>query len=55
MIQDVNWLHWALQNIPEFKLNRNALLLLPPKKEDEWEPYDQYGDPYPNNFYDPRP
>lgn len=27
---DPEWLHWALQNIPTFKLNRNALLLLPP-------------------------
>jgi hypothetical protein len=30
MKKDVNWIHWALQNIPDFKLNRNALLLLPP-------------------------
>ena len=50
MIQDVNWLHWALQNIPEFKLNRNALLLLPPQIEQEWEDYDHYGDPRPNSF-----
>lgn len=40
MKEDVNWLHWALQNIPTFKLNKNALLLLPPKK-------------YPESFYDP--
>ena len=30
MREDPNWLHWALQNIKDFKLNRNALLLLPP-------------------------
>jgi len=46
MIQDVNWLHWALQNIPEFKLNRNALLLLPKRKEDyysrqDWDDFDR--------------
>lgn len=35
MKTDPNWLHWALQNIPEFKLNRNALLLLPPQSVDE--------------------
>ena len=35
MREDVNWLHWALQNIPEFKLNHNALLLLPPMNIDE--------------------
>lgn len=32
MKEDANWLHWALQNIPTFKLNKNALLLLPPEK-----------------------
>lgn len=36
MVEDVNWLHWALEEIPDFKLNRNALLILPPKKEIEW-------------------
>lgn len=38
MKDEPNWLHWALQNIPEFKLNRNALLKLPPFKR------------YPNQF-----
>lgn len=33
MKDEPNWLHWALQNIPEFKLNRNALLILPPLKK----------------------
>jgi uncharacterized protein (DUF3820 family) len=28
--EDPNWLHWALRTIPTFKLNKNALLLLPP-------------------------
>lgn len=51
MREDVNWLHWALQNIPTFKLNKNALLLLPPEKTDyfsrqEWDEY---------QYYDPRP
>lgn len=32
MKEDPNWLHWALQNIKDFKLNKNALLLLPPQK-----------------------
>lgn len=32
MRDDPNWLHWALQNIKDFKLNHNALLLLPPQK-----------------------
>jgi hypothetical protein len=30
MKSDPNWIHWALQTIPTFKLNKNALLLLPP-------------------------
>lgn len=51
MRTDPNWLHWALQNIPDFKLNRNALLLLPPYIERDSEPYDQYGDPYPHYPY----
>lgn len=51
MKEDPQWLHWALQNVPSFKLNRNALLLLPPRKEDyfsrqQWDEYD---------LYDPRP
>lgn len=33
MKEDPNWLHWALQNIKDFKLNKNALLLLPPFKD----------------------
>lgn len=33
MKDDPNWLHWALQNVKDFKLNRNALLLLPPYKK----------------------
>jgi len=32
MKEDPDWIHWALQNIKDFKLNRNALLLLPPQK-----------------------
>jgi hypothetical protein len=33
-----NWIHWALENVPDFRLNRNALLLLPPYRESEdWE------------------
>lgn len=32
MKEDPNWIHWALQNIKDFKLNKNALLLLPPQK-----------------------
>lgn len=47
MRQDCNWLHWALENIPDFKLNRNALLLLPPEKENLDLDLDL--------FYDPRP
>lgn len=39
---DSNYLHWALQNIPDFKLNRNALLLLPPET-DKYEGMD-WGD-----------
>jgi hypothetical protein len=35
MKTDSNWLHWALQNIPDFKLNKNALLLLPAYRERE--------------------
>lgn len=51
---DCNWLHWALQNIPDFKLNHNALLLLPPQKTDyysrlAWDDFDR--DMY-NNSYD---
>ena len=46
MRTDPNWLHWALQEIPDFKLNRNALLLLPPQEID----YSAF-----DNFYDPRP
>lgn len=37
MKSDPNYLHWALQNIPDFKLNKNALLLLPPYREHEHE------------------
>lgn len=33
MKSDPNYLHWALQNIPDFRLNKNALLLLPPYTE----------------------
>lgn len=40
MKEEPNWLHWALQTIPTFKLNKNALLLLPPFKKvtrERWE------------------
>jgi hypothetical protein len=52
---DPNYIHWALQNIPTFKLNRNALLLLPAEVEDLDFNVDHYGDRYPDIFYDPRP
>lgn len=29
MKEDPNWIHWSLENIPTFKLNRNAILVLP--------------------------
>ena len=31
MKSDPNWIHWALQNIPTFKLNPTALKALPPQ------------------------
>lgn len=63
MKDDPQWLHWALQNVPSFKLNRNAILLLPPDRpqhrgtiEDGQGGYlDHYGDPIPTNSYDPLP
>lgn len=36
MKEDADWLHWALQNIKDFKLNKNALLLLPPQKQNNY-------------------
>lgn len=44
MKEDADWLHWALQNIKDFKLNRNALLLLPPQKDSaDWDFSDDWG------------
>jgi len=44
MKEDPNWLHWALQNIPDFKLNPTALKALPPyvKRENHFEDWDRY-------------
>jgi hypothetical protein len=46
MKEDPQWLHWALQNIADFKMNRNALLLLPPWIEPSSPYIDHFGDPY---------
>jgi hypothetical protein len=55
MRTDPNYIHWALRNIPTFKLNRNALLLLPSEVEDLDLNVDHYGDRFPDIFYDPGP
>jgi hypothetical protein len=55
MKEDPNWLHWALQNISTFKLNRNALLLLPPEvRRDEFSREDDqaFKDIYLNDMGD---
>jgi hypothetical protein len=47
MKADPNYLHWALQNISDFKLNKNALLLLPafkpttPRRGQDWSDFDR--------------
>ena len=52
MREDCNCLHWALQHVPDFKLNRNALRLLPPQKDD-WPL--EYTGPFLDRDNDPLP
>jgi len=50
MKEDPQWLHWALQNIADFKMNRNALLLLPPyvpgRSGSDYDYYDDIINPW---------
>ena len=48
MKSDPNWLHWALQNISGFKLNRNALSLLPKM----YVPHDREAEEWWNGGFD---
>jgi len=56
MVEDANWLHWALQGIPDFKLNRNALLLLPPQQKrvtvDDWNKAEREWSPLSREDFD---